>query len=226
MSSHFVDASDCLQGFANIRSLPSNVTTSDVLLYKVLPPGLHLFPNVKFLCDGSVQRLKFVLFYTAAVNNVWEKLPWVELLLSSGGHHRECTGNTLNCIIVRQNLSEKVKESELFNLGLVTHGCEGQCIVFQKNTILTLSVEFNPPRTVKRGDHIGLYIPRLLQRYEDALPIIYTGSNFESPFIAFLPGSFIPSREFDQHLMLKYMHVLSIGCRKLHDHNMAFGMLD
>ena len=171
---------------------------------------------MKFLCDGSVQSLVIGLFYTTTVNRRWETVPWVELLLSSGANYRECSGDTLNCITIEQNLRKTVMETEFLRFG-----CGNNCVeIPTENVILNVSMDFTTRRTVKRGDYLGLVIPPLDRSYEDALPVIYMGEDYESPFIALPPGSFLPSRESDllseNNSMVMYLHlctcVLVLNC--------------
>ena len=210
----FTDASNCLQGFADPRSLPVKDITQNASLYNVFPYGLHLFPNMKFQCDGSVKGLKIVLFYTTDVNDRWERVPSVELLqLLSPENYRNCSDDTLNCyrlsFTIEHNLGNEKDEAELFDIQ-----CSDMCIKFRSNTVLTVSMNFSTPMTVKRGDYLGLVVPPLVMTFEDALPIVYTGSNYESPFIAIPQGSFIPSGELlsanaiMQYVLLSRMSII------------------
>ena len=158
-----------------------------------------MFPKVKFLCDGSVRNLEIGLFYTTKVNDVWEIVLSAELLLlSSGGNYRECSEETLNCIKIYQNWTDS--DPNAANARLT---CGGICKKFRSNTIQTVSVNFSSSRTVKKGDYLGLVVPPLDRSFEDGLPVIYMGKNYESPFIAIPPGSFSPSCEFN----VKYTRV-------------------
>ena len=187
------DASKCLEGFAEAGSLPVNNITENPSFYKVLPSGIHLFPGVKFLCDGSVSSLEIGLFYTTHFK-FWEKVVRAELLLlSSAGNYRECSSITLNCLKMDQNLQ---LDSQNTTIAHVFQRCKNdKCIIFRNSTILTISQTFKTPRTVKRGDYLGLVVPPRERKYEDALPIIYTGNEYEDPFVAIPPGSFSPSGE-------------------------------
>jgi len=78
---------------------------------------------------------------------------------------------------------------------------------FLKNIILTLSITFDSRKTVKRGDYLSLVVPPRERSYEDALPVIYTGSEYEAPYIALPPGSFVPSGE------LSVINAMSILCQ-------------
>lgn len=189
------DASKCLEGFAEAGSLPVNTATSNPSFYKVLPSGIHLFPGVKFLCDGSVRSLEIGLFYTTHVKK-WEEVVRAELLfLSSAGNYRECSYKTLNCLKMDQNLTNSQLASQNTTIAHVFHGCGRECVKFQNSTILTISQTFKTQRTVKRGDYLGLVVPPRERKFEDALPIIYTGNEYEDPFVAIPPGSFSPSGE-------------------------------
>ena len=188
------DVSKCLEGFAEAGSLRVNTTTS----YKVLPSGIHLFPGVKFLCDGRVSSLEIGLFY-ATHDKYWEKVVTAELLfLSSAGNYRECSSETLNCLIkVDQNLTDLQLASQNTTIAHVFRECTygTECVEFRSSTILTISHTFKTPQTVKRGDYLGLVVPPRERKYEDALPIIYTGNEYEDPFVVIPPGSFSPFGE-------------------------------
>ena len=201
-----VDASKCLEGFAEVDSLPVDTSTDNASLYKVLPSGVHLFPQVKFLCDGSVKSLKIGLFYTTAVHDRWERILIAELLLlSSDGNYRECSSHALNCLIMEHNLTELASKNA--NVRHLLDPCDGQCVRFLKNVILTLSITFDSRKTVKRGDYLGLIVPPRERSYEDALPVIYIGSEYEAPFVVLPPGSFVPSGE------LSVINAMSILCQ-------------
>lgn len=171
-----------------------------------------MFPKVKFLCDGSVQNLEIGLFYTTKVNDVWETVLSAELLLlSSGGNYRQCSKETLNCIKIYQNWTDSDPNAENAFLA-----CRGICIKFRSNTIQTVSVNFSSPRYVKRGDYLGLVVAPLDRSFEDGLPVIYMGKDYESPFIAIPPGSFSPSCEFN----VKYT-TAEYPCSAMHCHNIT-----
>ena len=172
----------------------------------MLPSGVHLFPQVKFLCDGSVKSLKIGLFYTTAVHDRWERILIAELLLlSSDGNYRECSSHALNCLIMEHNLTELASKNT--NVRHLLDPCDGQCVRFRENVILTLSITFDSRKTVKRGDYLGLVVPPRERSFEDALPIIYMGSEYEAPFVALPPGSFVPSGE------LSVINAMSILCQ-------------
>ena len=172
----------------------------------MLPPGVHLFPQVKFLCDGSVQSLKIGLFYTTAVHKYWEETLKAELLLlSSDGTYRECSKQSLNCLKMEHSLTELASENT--SIANVLGSCGSECIEFKKNIILTISITFDSSKTVKRGDYLGLVVPPRERRFEDALPVIYIGSEYETPLVALPPGSFVPSGEFS------VINAMSILCQ-------------
>lgn len=191
------DVSKCLEGFAEAGSFQVNTTTSNPSFYKVLPSGIHLFPGVKFLCDGSVSSLEIGLFYATRVK-YWEEVVRAEVLfLSSAGNYRRCSSETLNCLKMDQNLTDLELASQNTTIAHVFRECTygTECVEFRSSTILTISQTFETPRTVKRGDYLGLVVPPRERSYEDALPIIYTGRKYEDPFVAIPPGSFYPSGE-------------------------------
>ena len=172
----------------------------------MLPSGVHLFPQVKFLCDGSVKSLKIGLFYTTAVHNFWETVLRADLLLlSSDGNYRECSSQSLNCLKMEHNLTELASENTSIANALDT--CGDECMEFKKNVILTISITFDSRKTVKRGDYLGLVVPPRERSYEDALPIMYMGSEYETPLVAVPPGSFAPSGELSV-IMINAMSIL------------------
>jgi len=161
---------------------------------------------VKFLCDGSVKSLKIGLFYTTAVHDFWETVLRADLLLlSSDGNYRECSSHALNCLKMEHNLTELASENN--SLTDVLNPCSSKCMRFHENVILTLSITFGSRKTVKRGDYLGLVVPPREWKFEDALPVIYTGSEYEAPFVALPPGSFVPSGE------LSVINAMSILCQ-------------
>ena len=161
---------------------------------------------MKFLCDGSVQSLKIGLFYTTAVHNLWEKTLKAELLLlSSDGNYRECSNQSLNCLKMEHNLTELASDNT--NVTNALNPCRSECMRFHKNVILTISIRLSSRKSVKRGDYFGLVVPPREQRFEDALPIIYIGSEYETPLVALPPGSFVPSGEFS------VINAMSILCQ-------------
>ena len=172
----------------------------------MLPSGVHLFPQVKFLCDGSVQSLKIGLFYTTAVHDFWEKSLRADLLLlPSDGTYRECSNLSLNCLKIEHNLTELVSENNTITNAL--NPCESKCMRFHKNVILTIPITLSSRKTVKRGDYLGLVVPPRERAFEDALPIMYMGSKYKTPLIALPPGSFVPSGEFS------VINAMSILCQ-------------
>ena len=203
-----VDASKCLEGFAEASSLPVDNSTDNAALYKVLPSGVHLFPQVKFLCDGSVQSLEIRLFYTAAVHDRWERILRAELLLlSSDGTYRECSSQSLNCLKMEHNLTDLASKNT--SITHLLNPCGDECMRFRKNVILTLSIKFDSIKTVKRGDYLGLVVPPRERSFEDALPVMYTGSEYKTPLVALPPGSFVPSGEFN----CSVINAMSILCQ-------------
>ncbi len=60
---------------------------------------------------------------------------------------------------------------------------------------------------MKRGDYLGLVVPPRERSFEDALPVMYMGSEYEGPLIALPPGSFVPSGE------LSVINAMSILCQ-------------
>ena len=150
---------------------------------------------MKFLCDGSVQSLKIGLFYTTAVHDFWQRILRAELLLlSSDGNYRECSSQSLNCLKIEHNLTELASENTTVTNAL--NPCRSECMRFHKNVILAISIKLSSRKTVKRGDYLGLIVPPRERAFEDALPVIYIGSEYESPLVALPPGSFVPSGEF------------------------------
>ena len=163
---------------------------------------------MKFLCDGSVQSLKIGLFYTTAVHDRWETVLRAELLLlSSDGNYRECSSPSLNCIKMEHNLTELASENT--SIANALNPCGDECMEFKKNVILTISITFDSRKTVKRGDYLGLVVPPRELSFEDALPVIYTGSEYKTPFVVLPPGSFAPSGEFN----CSVINAMSILCQ-------------
>ena len=163
---------------------------------------------MKFLCDGSVQSLKIGLFYTTAVHNLWERTLRAELLLlSSDGNYRECSNQSLNCLKIEHNLIDLASENTSITNAL--NPCESKCIRFHKNVILTISIRLSSRKSVKRGDYLGLIVPPRERGFEDALPVMYTGSEYKTPLVALPPGSFVPSGEFN----CSVINAMSILCQ-------------
>ena len=161
---------------------------------------------MKFLCDGSVQSLKIGLFYTTAVHDFWEKSLRADLLLlSSDGTYRECSSQSLNCLKMEHNLTDLASKNT--SITHLLNPCGDECMRFRKNVILTLSIKFDSIKTVKRGDYLGLVVPPRERSFEDALPVIYMGSEYETPLVALPPGSFVPSGEFS------VINAMSILCQ-------------
>ena len=103
------------------------------------------------------------------------------------------------------NLTELASENT--NVRHLLDPCDGGCLRFRENVILTLSITFDSRKTVKRGDYLGLVVPPRERSFEDALPIIYMGSEYEAPLVALPPGSFVPSGE------LSVINAMSILCQ-------------
>jgi len=106
---------------------------------------------------------------------------------------------------MEHNLTELASENTSITNAL--NPCQSECMRFRENVILTISITFDSRKTVKRGDYLGLVVPPRERSFEDALPVMYMGSEYEGPLIALPPGSFVPSGE------LSVINAMSILCQ-------------